>query len=101
MKTISGLTSSAGRKTRGCWVDGGCAGLPLHAVSHFASSGALWTKVQWRPEAARLGRGWNGAHHSHVAANRGWKSNAVKSSEQKLSLTPQLPGRPAATRARI
>ena len=32
---------------------------------------ALWTKVQRRPEAARLGRGWNGAHHSHVAANRG------------------------------
>ena len=40
------------------------------AISHFASSGALWTQVQWRPEAARLGRGWNGARHSHVASNR-------------------------------
>src|SRR5262245_66529885 len=99
MKTISGWASSAGRKTRGCWVDGLFAGLPLQAISHFASSGALLTQVQWRPEAARLGRGWNGARHNHVASNRGWKPSVAKSSEQKLSLTPQLPGRPAATRA--
>src|SRR2546425_10366157 len=99
MKTTSGLASRAGRKGRGGWVDGLCAELLLQAVSHFASSGALWTQVQWRPEAARLGRSWNGARHSHVASNRGWKPSAAKSSEQKLSLTPQLPGRPVATRS--
>src|SRR5262244_1304523 len=99
MKAISGLANSAGRKRRGCGGEGLFVELPLHAVSQAASSGALWTQVQWRLDATWLGRGRNGARHSHVASKRDWKPSAAKSSEQKLSLTPQWPGSPIATRA--